>query len=182
MELQSHEPTNAVYLNNHFLGYLPMKDWVYSWVSTSFSVPNHLLRPGYNALTVQAGYVAPQLQGLGFTWDDVLFRGISLERVTLGSSTLQNCSFAGAGGHFGVASQPSGEAITTSGLPRGSTAGQLVFGEVHPQHLGRNVYFDDIAILQQGDGSSSGCLRADVADARAARAPRKATVGDERHR
>lgn len=79
MYLQSHEPTNAVFLNGHFLGYLPMKDWVYSWVSAKFSVPCHLLRPGYNELIVQTGYVAPQLQGQGFTWDDLLFRGIFLE-------------------------------------------------------------------------------------------------------
>ena len=81
MELQSHEPTNVVFLNGHFLGYLPMKDWTYSWVSTSFVVSSHLLRPGYNELTIQAGYVAPQFQDLGFTWDDLLFRGIFLERI-----------------------------------------------------------------------------------------------------
>ncbi|MEJ2555055.1 MAG: hypothetical protein P8186_02235 [Anaerolineae bacterium] len=79
MELQSHEPTNAIFLNGHFLSYLPMKDWTYSWVSASFSVPSEFLQPGCNELTVQAGYVAPQLQGTGFTWDDVLFRDILLE-------------------------------------------------------------------------------------------------------
>ena len=82
MELQSHEPTNAVFLNGHFLGYLPIKDWTYSWVSTSFSVPCQFLRVGYNELTIQAGHVAPQLQGMGFTWDDVLFRGVFLDRST----------------------------------------------------------------------------------------------------
>ena len=87
MELQSHEPSNAVYLNDHFLGYLPMKDWAYSWVSTSFSVPFQFLRPGYNELTIEAGYVAPQLQGLGFSWDDVLFRGAFLDRARPDSSS-----------------------------------------------------------------------------------------------
>ena len=81
MDFQSHEPTNAVFLNGYFLGYLPMKDWTYSWVSASFSVPNHFLQPGYNELAVQAGYVAPQLQGQDFTWDDVLFRGVFLQRA-----------------------------------------------------------------------------------------------------
>jgi hypothetical protein len=81
MELQSHEPSNAVFLNDHFLGYLPMKDWAYSWVSASFAVPSRFLRPGYNELTVQAGYVVPQLQAQGFTWDDVLFRDIFLEHA-----------------------------------------------------------------------------------------------------
>jgi hypothetical protein len=79
MELQSHEPGNVVFLNGHFLGYLPVKDWVYSWVSASFSVPSEFLQPGYNELAVQAGYVAPQLQSTGFTWDDVLVRDILLE-------------------------------------------------------------------------------------------------------
>ena len=82
MEMQSHEPTNAVFLNGHFLGYLPMKDWSYSWVSTTFSVPGYFLQPGYNELTVQAGYVAPKLQGSGFIWDEVLFRSVCLERAS----------------------------------------------------------------------------------------------------
>jgi hypothetical protein len=81
IELQSHEPSNAVFLNDHFLGYLPMKDWTYSWVSASFPVPSRLLRRGYNELEVQAGYVVPKLQAQGFTWDDVLFRDILLEHV-----------------------------------------------------------------------------------------------------
>ncbi len=89
MELQSHEPTNAVSLNGHFLGYLPMKDWSYSWVSTSFSVPSDLLQSGYNELTIQAGHVAPKLQGFGFIWDEVLFRGVSLEPASPDSSVAQ---------------------------------------------------------------------------------------------
>ena len=79
LELQSHEPTNAVFLNGHFLGYLPVKDWTYSWVSTTFSVPGHFLQVGYNELTVRVGHVAPKLQGAGFIWDEVLLRGIFLE-------------------------------------------------------------------------------------------------------
>ena len=91
MDLQSHEPTNAVFLNGHFLGYLPMKDWTYSWVSANFSDPCGFLKPGYNELTVRTGYVAPQLQGLGFTWDDVLFRGIFLERA--GADSFSSYSY-----------------------------------------------------------------------------------------
>ena len=82
MEMQSHEPTNAVFLNGHFLGYLPMKDWSYSWISTGFNVPDGFLRPGYNELTIQAGHVAPTLQGSGFIWDEVLCRGVYLERIS----------------------------------------------------------------------------------------------------
>ena len=82
IELQSHEPGNALYLNGHFLGYLPLKDYVYSWYSTTFDVPSHFLQQGYNQLTIQAGEVAPQLQRPGFIWDEVLFRGIYLERTS----------------------------------------------------------------------------------------------------
>jgi hypothetical protein len=46
LEFQSHEPTNAVFLNGHFLGYLPVKDWTYSWVSTKFFVPGNFLQFG----------------------------------------------------------------------------------------------------------------------------------------
>ena len=91
MEFQSHEPSNAVFLNGAFLGYLPMKDWTYAWVSTSFLVPCHLLQPGYNELTVQPGYVAPQFQDLGFTWDDVLFRGVFLQRTVSSSLATNAC-------------------------------------------------------------------------------------------
>jgi hypothetical protein len=83
MEMQSHEPTNAVFLNGHFLGYLPMKDWSYSWVSTGLNVPEGFLQPGYNVLTVRAGYVVPKLQGSGFIWDELLYRSVCLERVTI---------------------------------------------------------------------------------------------------
>ena len=72
LECQSHEPVNAVFLN--FLGYLPVKDWTYSWVSTKFLAPDDFLQLGYNQLTIRAGHVAPKLQGLGFVWDEVLFR------------------------------------------------------------------------------------------------------------
>ena len=82
LELQSHEPNNALFLNGHFLGHLPMKDYVYSWFSATFDVPSHILRQGYNQLTIQAGGVAPQLQRPGFIWDEVLFRGIYLERTS----------------------------------------------------------------------------------------------------
>jgi hypothetical protein len=82
MEFQSHEPANAVFLNGHFLGYLPVKDWTYSWVSARFSVPCHFLWPRYNELTVRTNYLPPQFQGPGFTRDEVLFRGVYLEHAT----------------------------------------------------------------------------------------------------
>lgn len=79
LEMQSHEPTNAVYLNGRLLGYLPVKDYVYSWYAAILDVPSAWLQPGYNELTILAGTVPPQLQCRGFVWDDVLFRGIRLE-------------------------------------------------------------------------------------------------------
>jgi hypothetical protein len=79
LEMQSHEPTNAVYLNGRLVGYLPVKDYVYSWYAAILEIPSAWLRPGYNELTIRAGPVAPQLQRPGFVWDDVLFRGICLE-------------------------------------------------------------------------------------------------------
>jgi hypothetical protein len=82
MEVQSHEPTNAVYLNGRLVGHLPVKDYVYSWYAATFDVPDAFLQPGYNELRIQAGALAPQLQGPGFMWDDVLFRAICLERTS----------------------------------------------------------------------------------------------------
>jgi hypothetical protein len=79
LEMQSHEPTNAVYLNGRLLGYLPVKDYVYSWYTAILDVPSAWLQPGYNELTILAGTVPPQLQRPGFVWDEVLFRGIYLE-------------------------------------------------------------------------------------------------------
>jgi len=67
-------------VNGHFLGYLPVKDWVYAWHSASFAVPQDSLKQGYNELTVRAGQAAPQLRNAEWNWDEVIFRGISLER------------------------------------------------------------------------------------------------------
>jgi hypothetical protein len=82
LQVQSHEPANAVYLNGHLLGYLPVKDYVYSWVAAILEVPSAWLQPGYNELTILAGPVAPQLQGPSLVWDEVLFRDIHLEPPT----------------------------------------------------------------------------------------------------
>ena len=82
MELQCHEPDNAVYLNGHFLGYLPVKDYVYSWFSETLDVPSAFLEQGYNQLSIHAGALAPQHQQPGFMWDDVLFRAIFLQRAS----------------------------------------------------------------------------------------------------
>jgi hypothetical protein len=79
LQMQSHEPANAVYLNGHLLGYLPVKDYVYSWYAAILDVSSAWLQPGYNELTIVAGSLAPQLQTPGFVWDDVLFRDIRLE-------------------------------------------------------------------------------------------------------
>jgi hypothetical protein len=82
LEMQSHEPANAVYLNGHLLGYLPVKDYVYSWYTAILDVPSVWLQPGYNEITILAGTLPPQLQRPGFVWDEVLFRSIRLEPPT----------------------------------------------------------------------------------------------------
>jgi hypothetical protein len=72
--------TNAVRLNDHLLGYLPARDNAPTWVSVAFPVPTRLLRPGYNELTVEVSRLAPDYQQSDFTWGDVQFRRIRLER------------------------------------------------------------------------------------------------------
>jgi len=72
--------TNAVRLNDHLLGYLPARDNAPTWVSVAFPVPADLLRPGYNELTVEVSRLAPDYQNSDFTWGDVQFRRIRLER------------------------------------------------------------------------------------------------------
>lgn len=89
LEFQSHEPTNGVFLNGHFLGYLPAKDWTYSWVSTTLPVPGRFLQGGYNELAVRAGHVAPELQGAGFIWDEVLLRDIFLDPPASNASIVE---------------------------------------------------------------------------------------------
>lgn len=72
--------TNAVCLNDQLLGYLPARDNAPTWVSMAFPVPADLLRPGYNELTVEVSRLAPDYQKSDFTWGDVQFRRIRLER------------------------------------------------------------------------------------------------------
>jgi len=88
MQVQAHEPTNRVFLNDHFLGYLPAKDWTYSWVTACFPVPDGVVQRGYNEVTIRSGLVAPQFQSSGYTWDDVLFRGVLLERIHIRGSGM----------------------------------------------------------------------------------------------
>ena len=78
--MHSTAQTNAVRLNDQLLGYLPARDNAPTWVSVAFPVPAGLLRPGYNELTVEVSRLAPDYQKSDFTWGDVQFRGIRLER------------------------------------------------------------------------------------------------------
>jgi hypothetical protein len=91
MQVQSHEPGNAVYLNGYFLGYLPAKDWNYSWVAARFEVPARFLRPGWNELVVHSNYLPPPFQGPGFTLDEVLFRGVYMDRALPDTHTVHAC-------------------------------------------------------------------------------------------
>jgi hypothetical protein len=72
--------TNAIRLNDQLLGYLPARDNAPTWVSVAFPVPAGLLRPGYNELTVEVSRLAPDYQKSDFTWGDVQFRRVRLER------------------------------------------------------------------------------------------------------
>jgi hypothetical protein len=72
--------TNAVRLNDHLLGYIPARDNAPTWVSVALPVPADLLRPGYNELTVEVSRLSPDYQQSDFTWGDVQFRRIRLER------------------------------------------------------------------------------------------------------
>jgi hypothetical protein len=72
--------TNAVHLNDHLLGYIPARDNAPTWVSVALPVPADLLRPGYNELAVEVSRLSPDYQQSDFTWGDVQFRRIRLER------------------------------------------------------------------------------------------------------
>ena len=72
--------TNAIRLNDQLLGYLPARDNAPTWVSVAFPVPAGLLRAGYNELTVEVSRLAPDYQKSDFTWGDVQFRRVRLER------------------------------------------------------------------------------------------------------
>jgi hypothetical protein len=71
---------NRVCINGVPVGYLPDKDSMFTWTNVTLPVSEGLLRPGYNELTIEAGQLAPDYQKDGFTWDDVQFRHIRLER------------------------------------------------------------------------------------------------------
>jgi hypothetical protein len=78
--MHSTAQTNAVRLNDQLLGYLPARDNDPTWVSVAFPVSAGLLRSGYNELTVEVSHLAPDYQQSDFTWGDVQFRRIRLER------------------------------------------------------------------------------------------------------
>jgi len=82
LEFMNHEPSTEIFLNGHHLGYLPVKDWVYAWVSARFTVPPTMLRPGYNVLAIRPGYAAPSSQDSLSRLDEVQFRDVYLERAT----------------------------------------------------------------------------------------------------
>jgi hypothetical protein len=85
----SHEPSTPILLNGCLLGYLPVRDWVYAWVSTRFAVPPAMLRPGHNVLAIRAGYSAPGSQDSTSRWDEVQIRGVYLAPAATGSSASQ---------------------------------------------------------------------------------------------
>jgi 7,8-dihydropterin-6-yl-methyl-4-(beta-D-ribofuranosyl)aminobenzene 5'-phosphate synthase len=82
LEMEGHELTNRVLLNGQSVGYLPSQTWADMWMSAALPIPDGLLRPGYNELTVEVGRAIPDLQAPGNAWDELLFRRIRLERTS----------------------------------------------------------------------------------------------------
>ena len=80
LEVQSHERTHAVRLNDHLMGYLPRQSWSDVWTHVGFAVPRDALRAGHNLLTIQVGQFIPDGQGVGDAWDELRFRNIRLVR------------------------------------------------------------------------------------------------------
>ncbi len=61
---------------------LPQQDFTRRWLTTQRRVPNHLLRPGYNELTITTVRLLPDAQHDEFVWDDFQVRNIRFQKVT----------------------------------------------------------------------------------------------------
>jgi hypothetical protein len=90
---------------------------------------------------------------------------------------LQHAAGVGAGGHGGVLGQAACLDPRLGRLPGLLTLGQLLLGELDVDLVVRNVDLDDIAVLEQADGSADRRFRADV-PMQAPRAAAEAAVGD----
>ncbi len=62
---------------------LPQQDFTRRWISVQRPVPNELLRPGYNEMTLTTVRLLPDAQHDEFVWDDFQVRHIRLERVAV---------------------------------------------------------------------------------------------------
>lgn len=78
LQVQAHDQTNTLSINDHFVGYLPTKDWTYTWVTAEIPVPPGLLREGYNSVRIESGMVEPHTFSPVSFWDDIVVRDIIL--------------------------------------------------------------------------------------------------------
>lgn len=78
LQVQAHDPTNTIYINDQLIGYLPTKDWHYTWVTAEIPIPAGSLRKGYNTVRIESGMVEPHTLSPVFFWDEVVFRDITL--------------------------------------------------------------------------------------------------------
>src|SRR6202012_1048999 len=67
-----------------------------------------------------------------------------------------------------------------SWLPFGLTFGEFGVGQLYVKCPDHGIDLDDIAVLQQTDGTADRCFRPDMADAEAAGGAGEPAVGDER--
>src|SRR5271157_6630069 len=94
-------------------------------------------------------------------------------------SPLQDRASIGAGGHPGVACQPSAGEASRAWLPGLAACGQLLVREPDRELAGGDVDVDDVAVAQQRDRTAYGCLGADVADRNAGGTAGKPAIGHQ---
>jgi hypothetical protein len=58
--------------------YLPTEDFTSIWVTARFQVPGSILHVGGNVVTLRDGKLFPAFQQLGFTWNDVQLRNVTV--------------------------------------------------------------------------------------------------------
>jgi len=78
--MEGHEHTNRVSINGQPIGFLPSQTWADMWMSAALAVPEGLLQPGYNELTIEVGSATPDCRSPDNSWDELLFRRLRLER------------------------------------------------------------------------------------------------------
>jgi hypothetical protein len=77
--MQSNFWSNRIWVNGEALpAPLPTTGFSKSWIAHTFSVPQHLLKPGPNEIRVTIGHAPPLIQDTGFGYDKLQFKDIVL--------------------------------------------------------------------------------------------------------